>query len=353
MKQPQFEARVVSGMRPTGRLHVGHYFGALQNYVRLQDEYKCFFMVADLHALTTGDLTKLELAQNTRDMVLDWLAVGIDPAKAVVFVQSGVPEHSELYLLLSMFTSLGWLERNPTYKEQREQLGEKATGSLGFLGYPVLQTVDVCMYKGTRVPVGEDQKPHLEMGRELVRRFNGSFKKPVFPEFEALLTPVPKLLGTDNRKMSKSYGNTIGLTEDPDTIRKKVKAMITDVNRPRREDPGHPEVCNVFTFHKLLTPAARVAEIEGECRSARLSCGDDKSALADRIIAWSEPFRARRRELERDMGYVEEQLKLGTERARVIAVQTMDEVFDTMDFWPPRRRKPGASPIADPRQALP
>lgn len=321
-------------MRPTGRLHLGHYWGVLVNYLELQQQFDCFFMVADLHALTTGELSKVEVGKNTRELLLDWLSVGVDPDRATLFVQSAVPEHCELTLLLSMFTSVGWLERNPTYKEQKQELGEKNTGSLGFLSYPVLQTVDVCLYKATHVPVGEDQKPHLEMGRELIRRFNSTYKKDVFPEFVPLLTPTAKLPGLDGRKMSKSYGNTVELAEEPESVRKKVSRMMTDTLRPRKEDPGHPENCPVFTYHQLFTSPERVLEIEKECRAATLTCFDDKKALAEQIIAWSEPIRKRRAELEKEPAYIEEIIKKGNQKARNIATQTIKEVLDVMGFWP-------------------
>jgi tryptophanyl-tRNA synthetase len=262
----------------------------------------------------------------------------VDPDKATLFVQSAVPEHCELTVLLSMFTSVGWLERNPTYKEQKQELGEKNTGSLGFLSYPVLQTVDVCLYKATHVPVGEDQKPHLEMGRELIRRFNSTYKKDVFPEFLPLLTPTAKLPGLDGRKMSKSYGNTVELAEEPESIRKKVSRMMTDTQRPRKEDPGHPENCPVFTYHQLFTPTARVSEIEKECRAATLTCFDDKKALAEQIVAWSEPIRKRRAELEKEPAYIDEIIKKGNQKARNIASQTIKEVLDVMGFWPGSNR---------------
>jgi tryptophanyl-tRNA synthetase len=325
-------------MRPTGRLHLGHYWGVLVNYLELQNQADCFFMVADLHALTTGELGKLEVGKNTRELLLDWLSVGVDPDKATLFVQSAVPEHCELTVLLSMFTSVGWLERNPTYKEQKQELGEKNTGSLGFLSYPVLQTVDVCLYKATHVPVGEDQKPHLEMGRELIRRFNATYKKNVFPEFVPLLTPTAKLPGLDGRKMSKSYGNTVELADTPEVIQKKVSRMLTDTKRPRREDPGHPENCPVFTYHQLFTSKERVTQIEAECRAATLSCFDDKKALADQIIAWSEPIRKKRAELEKEPSYIEEIIKKGNQKARNIASQTIKEVLDVMGFWPGSNR---------------
>lgn len=326
----------MSGARPTGRLHIGHYFGILINYLRLQQTTDCFFMVADLHALTTGDLSKSEVGALSRELLIDWLSVGVDPEKATLFVQSSVPEHSELYLIFSMLTSLGWLERNPSYKEQKQELGEKATGSLGFLGYPVLQAVDVSIYKGTKVPIGADQKPHLEMGRELIRRFNTTFNRDVFPEYEGLLTATPKLLGLDRRKMSKSYHNTIELSEPPEQVRKKIHSMITDVDRPRREDPGHPENCNVFTWHQLFSPPDHVALVDKTCRNASLGCGDDKKDLADRIIAWQEPIREKRAQLEKDLGYLDALVRKGNEKARGIAAKTVSEVREVVGFWPKR-----------------
>lgn len=329
--------RVVSGMRPTGPLHLGHYWGALINWLDLQKQYECFFMVADLHAMTSADLARLELAKNTREMVLDWLSVGVDPDKATLFVQSGVPEHAELFVIFANLTSLGWLERNPTYKEQRTALGEKLTGSLGFLSYPVLQTVDVCIYKGTRVPVGEDQKPHLEMGRELIRRFNSTFGTRIFPEFEALLTKNPKVAGLDGRKMSKSYGNFIALADEPDTVVSKVSRMMTDVLRPRREDPGHPESCVLYQYHELFTELERKSTIAADCRAAKLACGDDKKILAEIINAWLDPIRKRRKQFEADPAFVESLVKRGNERAREIALKTLNEVRGVVGFWPSKQ----------------
>lgn len=333
----KFATRIVSGMRPTGRLHIGHYFGALVNYLELQKQHDCFWMVADLHAMTTSDLGDLKLGDLSKDLVLDWLAAGVDPDKATIFVQSSVPQHAELATILGMYTSLGWLERNPTYKEQKAQLGEKSTGSLGFLSYPVLQSVDVCVYKGTKVPVGEDQKPHLEMGRELIRRFNTTHGVEVFPEFEALLTKTPKLPGLDGRKMSKSYGNAIELADNPDTIRARIKTMLTDPARVRRNDPGHPEICPVFAWHHLFSTPEQVSVVERDCRAGTLGCFDDKMALADRVIAFLEPIRKRRQELEKDPGYLESVIAKGNEKARQVAAQTMEEVARTIGFWPPRK----------------
>jgi tryptophanyl-tRNA synthetase len=336
IKKSSFPEKVLSGMRPTGRLHIGHYFGVLDNWLKLQTQYPCMFMVADFHAMTNADLSKSNIANQSREMLLDWLSVGIDPEKAIIFVQSSISQHAELYLLFSMLTSLGWLERNPTYKEQKTELGERSTGSLGFLAYPVLQTVDVAIYKATKVPVGEDQKPHLEMGRELVRRFNTTFAKKVFPEFEALLTPTPKLLGTDGRKMSKSYNNAIAICDSPDVTLKRVKSMLTDSTRPRREDPGHPELCNLFPWHSLFTDSEKKIEIATQCRAATLGCADDKLLLADRIIAWQAPFLKRRAELEKDLGYLDEVIAKGNAKARAIAADTMKDVWNAVGLWPPR-----------------
>lgn len=321
-------------MRPTGPLHVGHYWGALVNWLELQSKFECFFMVADLHAMTSSDLSRLELSKNTREMVLDWLSVGIDPDRVTLFVQSSIPEHAELFLIFSSLTSLGWLERNPTYKEQRAALGDKLTGNLGFLSYPVLQTVDVCVYKGTRVPVGEDQKPHLEMGRELIRRFNSVFGVRVFPEFEALLTKNPRVLGLDGRKMSKSYGNYIALTDDADIVNSKVSRMMTDVLRPRREDPGHPETCILFTYHQLFTPEEKKFTIAADCRTAKLACGDDKKIMSEIINSWLDPIRKRREEFEKDPQFLENLVRRGNEKARQIAVATLSEVKSVVGFWP-------------------
>ncbi len=323
-------------MRPTGPLHLGHYWGALANWIELQKLHECFFMVADLHAMTSGDLSRLDLAKYSREMVLDWLSVGIDPDRVTLFVQSAIPEHSELFVIFANLTSLGWLERNPTYKEQRAALGDKLTGSLGFLSYPVLQTVDVCIYKGTKVPVGEDQKPHLEMGRELIRRFNSTFGQRIFPEFDALLTPNPKVLGLDGKKMSKSLGNFISLVDDADTVASKVSRMMTDVLRPRREDPGHPESCILFSYHQLLTPEVKKSGIADDCRAAKLTCGDDKKLMTEIINSWLDPIRKRRKQFESDPGQIDSLIRRGNDRARAIASSTLREVRTVVGFWPPK-----------------
>ena len=281
--------RVFSGMRPTGRLHIGHWFGALQNWVRLQDEYDCIYSVVDLHALTTGFQDVSRIHEDGIEMLADWIGAGVDPERSIVFRQSQVPEHAELALLLGMITPKSWLERVPTYKGQIAELGEQID-TFGFFGYPVLQTADIVLYHATKVPVGQDQLPHLELAREIVRRFNhlyGSGGEPVFPEPEALLTEAPILLGIDNRKMSKSYGNAIELGAEPDTIRDMVGRMITDPQKIRRGDPGRPEICNVFSYEKLFgTPADRVAEIDRTCRTGELGCREHKDEIggADRRV---------------------------------------------------------------------
>ena len=253
---PAHRKRVLSGMRSTGKLHLGNYVGALENWVRMQDEYECFFFVADWHALTTDYADTSRIKENSLEVLLDWLAAGLDPERCTMFIQSHVPQHAELHLLFSMITPLGWLERVPTYKEQRENIAEKDLGTYGFLGYPVLQAADILIYKGDFVPVGEDQVAHVELTREIARRFNqfyGGKRFPVFPEPQPLLTPSPKLPGTDGRKMSKSYGNTIMLTDPEPVVRQKLKTMVTDPARVRRSDPGNPDVCPVGDLHKIFS----------------------------------------------------------------------------------------------------
>src|SRR3979411_2168099 len=262
--------RVLSGMRSTGKLHLGNYVGALENWVRMQEEYDCFFFIADWHALTTGYADTSRLKENSVEVLLDWLAAGLDPAKCVMFIQSHVPAHAELHLLLSMITPLGWLERVPTYKEQKENIKEKDLGTYGFLGYPVLQSADILIYKADVVPSGEDQVAHVELTREIARRFNGFYNKPkeVFPEPQALLTPAAKLPGTDGRKMSKSYGNTIVLTDPERVVRDKLKTRVTDRARVRRSDPGNPDVCPVGDLHKIFSSKETIARVYEGCRSA-------------------------------------------------------------------------------------
>jgi tryptophanyl-tRNA synthetase len=330
---------VLSGMRPTGKIHLGNYFGALKNWVELQERYRCLYMVADWHALTSDYADPSAIPENTLEMVADWVAAGLDPERSVIFVQSMVPEHAELHLLLSMITPLGWLERVPTYKEQIRQIENKDLSTYGFLGYPVLQTVDICIYRAHYVPVGEDQASHIEISREIARRFNGLYGE-VFPEPRALFTPSPKVPGIDGRKMSKSYGNAINLSDPPEVIRKKCMEMFTDPQRQRRSDPGRPEVCNLYEFHKLLSPADVQERVARQCRAAEIGCVDDKRLLAEILIAALEPFRLRREELIRDRGALLDLLVEGSRRARELAGETMEAVRAALSLDYRRRLAP-------------
>ena len=325
------KTRILSGMRSTGKLHLGNYYGALYNWVKLQEDYECFYFVADWHAMTT----EYEDARNIRDyiteMVVDWLAAGLDPEKSTLFVQSALPQHAELYLIFGMFTPVPWLERNPTYKDQVQELAHKDLATYGFLGYPVLQAADILMYKAEGVPVGVDQVPHVEMTREIARRFNHLYR-PIFPEPEALLTEVPKLTGTDGRKMSKSYNNCIYLSDTPEEISRKVRGMITDTQRPYKKDPGEPDRCLAFPFHRLNLPLEKLEEITVECRAARLGCVDCKKMLAEALLANLAPLQARRRYYVDHPGEVQEILHHGNERARATARRTMAEVRAAIAF---------------------
>ena len=419
---PENRKRVLSGMRPTGRLHIGHYFGALENWVRLQNDpqYECFYFIADWHALTTDYADTSFVAQNTIEIATDWLAAGLDPEKCTLFVQSAVPEHAELNLLLTMITPLGWLERVPTYKEALENATNKDLHTYGFLGYPVLQTADIVMYGDPDtelvVPVGEDQKSHVELGREIVRRFNlyygleidetlrdqsrvwvlGEMQAPLriaplhpgvhkFPlndadwsetkskirarflevgfdnalaslrkissgaeyitlkhvlaEPEVMLTHTPRIPGLDGRKMSKSYGNAIMLSESDDDIRKKTKVMVTDPARKRRTDPGNPDVCPVFDWHKLFSPQETRDWAAHGCRTAGIGCIECKAAMAENLIKWIEPVRQRRLDFERDPRQVLEYLDTGSKRARMVAQQTMDRVREAVFHWNEKRNE--------------
>ncbi len=394
--------RILSGMRPTGRLHLGHYFGALSNWVKLQQEYECFFFVADWHALTTHYEDTSSIAENTLQVAIDWLSVGLDPAKSTLFVQSQVLEHAELHVLLSMITPLSWLERVPTYKEQIENLKDRDLGTYGFLGYPLLQSADIVLYgeqgQDLMVPVGEDQAPHVELTREIVRKFNSHFgfevkpalleksgadalrrfstkvpfppsltdnalpgyetlrKNPwvfkkrseqigfenflqeagedakffksveVLQEPRYLPTETPRLPGLDGRRMAKSYGNAIWLSDPPDDIRTKVRNMMTDPQRVRRTDPGRPEICPVFAWHKLFSPAETVARIDGECRTAAIGCVDCKKQMADNLVRWIEPIQAKRKEFEAQPQRVWDILDTGSDEARKAAKRTMKRV---------------------------
>jgi tryptophanyl-tRNA synthetase len=310
-------------MRPTGRLHLGHLFGALDNWKKLQEEYDCFFFIADWHALTTDYADPSQIKTYAIEVVLDWLAAGLDPKKATFFVQSRLPEHAELHLLFSMFTPLAWLERVPTYKEQREQITDKDLSTYGFLGYPLLQAADILIYKAHYVPVGVDQVPHVELTREVARRFNFLYKQ-VLVEPEALLTEFPKIPGTDGRKMSKSYGNAIFLSDSPEEITTKIKPMMTDPARKRRSDPGNPEVCPVYDLHKVFTPKVeRESYVVPGCTTAGIGCLDCKEVLLKHMLPVLGPISKRRAELARDPATVLDILQDGTARAKKVASETL------------------------------
>jgi len=321
--------RVLSGMRPSGKLHLGNLVGALDNWRKLQDEYDCFFFVADWHALTTEYSNPEIVPESIREMMIDWLSVGLSPEKSVLFVQSRVKEHAELHLLLSMITPLPWLERVPSYKEQQVELTNRDLTTYGFLGYPLLQTADIIIYKAHKVPVGIDQVPHVELSREIARRFNALYG-PVFPLPEPMLTEVPKLLGIDGRKMSKSYNNAIYISDSPQEIRTKVSQMFTDPQRIKRSDPGNPDVCNVFAFHKVFSPLEMVERVNVDCRRAAIGCVEDKKNLAQNIVSYLAPIHERRARYLENPHLIEEVLEDGCQRARVISVQTMEEVRRAM-----------------------
>ncbi len=320
---------VLSGMRPTGRLHLGHLHGALVNWVQLQSQAECYFFSADWHALTMNYHDTSIIKSSEREMFVDWLAAGIDPEKATLFVQSEVKEHAELFLLLGMITPVGWLERSPSYKEMRENITDRDLALYGFLGYPVLQTADIIMYKATRVPVGVDQVPHLELGREIVRKFNAQYGE-VFPEPLPLLTQAAKILGTDGRKMSKSYKNTIDLGEAADSTTKKVMGMVTDPARKRRQDPGNPDVCGVFYLHKVHSTPETIAWVDPNCRTAGIGCVDCKKKLLETLLPAQEQMRARREALLARPKDLDDIVHLGTAKARAVAQRTMAEVRHAM-----------------------
>ena len=396
--------RVLSGMRPTGRLHLGHFFGALQNWLKLQNEYDCFFFVADWHALTTHYEDTSSVGENTLQVVIDWLSVGLDPERATLFVQSSILEHAELHLLLSMITPLSWLERVPTYKEQIENLKERDLGTYGFLGYPLLQAADIVMYGEPRVellvPVGEDQVPHVELSREIVRRFNTAFfelrKQPselqmkelrnafetkaeiagnkgliawdqllreirsspielrqsvfanakiktaeILAEPSHLLTQTPRLPGLDGRRMAKSYGNAIWLSDPAEEIRAKVRNMLTDPQRVRRTDPGRPDLCPVFAWHKLFSAPELVSRVRTECSTAAIGCVDCKKLMAENLVTWIEPVQTRRREFEAHPGRVWDILDAGGRKAHAAAKRTMKRVRNAIFKWDEARRPAG------------
>lgn len=319
--------RILSGMRPTGKLHLGNLHGALDNWVQLQNSgnYDCFYFVADWHAITSEYSTTEGIRDNTINMMIDWLSVGLDPQKSTLFVQSAVKEHAELFLLLSMITPLAWLSRNPTYKEMKAELTNKDLSTFGFLGYPVLQAADIIMYKAYGVPVGVDQLPHVELTREIARRFNFLYKE-IFVIPEPLLTSVPKLLGTDGRKMSKSYDNSIYISDRGKLLREKISSMFTDPQRIRKSDPGNPEICNVYTFHGLYSREETVHEIDGNCRKAAIGCTDCKKMLAQHIAEALGPVHERMDYYLDHLDEIREIVTEGNKKAAKIARQTMEEV---------------------------
>ena len=327
--------RVLSGMRPTGKLHLGHLVGALDNWVRLQDEYDCFFFVADWHALTTDYADTSKVKQNVLEMMFDWLAAGLDPERSTIFIQSHVPQHAELHLLLSMITPLGWVERVPTYKEQRDNIKDKDLGTYGFLGYPVLQSADIMIYGANFVPVGEDQVAHIELTREIARRFNMFYsgrREYVFPEPQPLLTPMPKLPGTDGRKMSKSYGNAVLLSDPEPVVRQKLKTMVTDPQRVRRTDPGNPHVCPVYAMHKIFSDQQTIAKVEEGCTTAGIGCIECKSWVADALVSTLKPIQERRSHYEQNPREAFDILEAGSARARKAAETMMSDVRESMNF---------------------
>jgi tryptophanyl-tRNA synthetase len=316
---------IVSGARPTGRLHLGHLHGALKNWVRLQEGYRCFFFVADWHALTTDYASPQGIEQSTLEMVIDWLSVGLDPGRSVLFRQSRIKEHAELHLLLSMITPVSWLERNPTYKEQMRELEGKDLSTYGFLGYPVLQAADIIMYKAHKVPVGADQAPHVELSREIVRRFNQVYR-PIFPEPEVLLTETQRLPGLDGRKMSKSYNNAVFLSDAPEQIDQKLSRMMTDPARVKRTDPGEPEKCPSFRLHKIYCTPDEIDYVTKGCRTAGIGCLECKKVMIKHVVAELEPFREKRAAYERRPAEVQEVLAAGNRVAQERAAETMAEV---------------------------
>jgi len=317
--------RIVSGMRPTGKLHLGHIHGALNNWRSLQRDYQCFYFIADWHALTSEYEHPEIIKETIKDILIDWVAVGLSPEESVIFVQSSIKEHAELHLILSMLTPLPWLERNPTYKEQLKEMAQRDLYTYGFLGYPVLQAADILMYKAHGVPVGEDQSAHVELTREIARRFN-HFYSNTFPLPETLLAPKAKILGTDRRKMSNSYNNAIFISDSREVIKTTVAGMITDPQRARRFDSGRPDFCNVFTFHELYTDKEKVKEIDEACRTATIGCVECKQTMASNLNKALEPLREKRKELEANPKLIEDIIHEGNKKARKIAQKTMEEV---------------------------
>lgn len=323
--------KIFSGMRPTGKLHLGHLVGALDNWIQLQKQYPCIFSIVDWHAYMGEYENSKGISDNILDMAVDWIACGIDPEKSVLFVQSHVPEHLELAMIFGCITPLGWLERNPTYKEQLREITTRDLQTFGFLGYPVLQAADILLYKANAVPIGEDQLPHLELTREISRRFNHLYKKEVFPDCEAILTKTPRLLGLDGRKMSKSYNNAINLSDSPETIRARVKQMITDTQRIRLTDPGRPDHCNVYSYYEVFV-SSLAQEVYDWCTQAKKGSVECKSILADELIKFLAPVREKRAELLAKPNRIREILEEGRKKASAIAKETMAEVKEAIGF---------------------
>ncbi len=321
--------RVFSGMRPTGKLHLGHLVGALSNWIELQRKFSCLFCIVDWHALMGEYEQPREIKDNILDMAIDWIACGINPDQSILYVQSDVPEHLELHMILSCITPLGWLERNPTYKEQLREISTRDLQTYAFLGYPVLQAADILLYKADAVPIGEDQLPHIELTREIGRRFNHIYKRDMFHDCEAILTQTPRLLGVDGRKMSKSYQNAINLSDDEKTVRGKVQSMFTDPKRVRLTDPGTPEDCNVYSYYKTFAPEL-APDVHDWCSNAKKGCTDCKKILADNLMKTLQPIQDRRRQLLDEKDRIRDILNEGAKKARALARSTMEEVKDCL-----------------------
>ena len=324
--------RILSGMRPTGKLHLGHLVGALKNWISLQEEYECLFMVADWHALMSEYEDPKGIRQSVIDCVADWVSVGIDPDRSAIFLQSAVKEHVELNMILGDLTPLAWLERCPTYKEQLREQSKRDLTTYGFLGYPVLQAADILLYKAHAVPIGADQLPHLEMTREIVRKFHNLYKKNIFVEPQPLLTKASRLLGIDNRKMSKSFGNFIALSDPPKVIKEKVASMFTDPKRIRLTDPGHPAKCNVYSYYKIFKPEA-AKEVHDYCAEAKVGCTMCKKSMAEAIIEHLKDIQEKRQAILEDKNKIEKILQQGTKKARAIASRTMTEVKKVVGLY--------------------
>ncbi|MDA8083931.1 MAG: tryptophan--tRNA ligase [Nitrospiraceae bacterium] len=327
--------KVLSGMQASGRVHLGNFVGALQNWVRLQERYDCYYFIADWHALTTGYANPGALTESVNDLLINFLASGLDPDRCTIFIQSQVPEHAELHLLLSMITPLGWLERVPTYKEKQQELKERDLSTYGFLGYPLLQTADIIIYRAKYVPVGVDQVPHLEISREIARRFNNLYCKEIFPEPDALLTKFPKVPGIDGRKMSKSYGNAIYLSDSPKEVEQKIRTMMTDPARVKRTDTGDPELSPVYQLHKVFSSQEEQDEVAAGCRTAGIGCIDCKKILIRNVLRVLEPIWSKREELIHDPARLRHIIEKGTKKAREAAAETMVLVREAMGLYQP------------------